>query len=538
MANVRIFQKGNNVQLNDDATGTIIALIPSRSFRFEPQEQYAGFVIRDWEARERVRQYLYSEALDEAGAPIGGEAAVIDYLAPLVGFDPAGGGGEANTQTNQGAGQGTLALPKVGVDLPIKTILAGTNITVTNNADTVEIASTDTGEANTASSAGGTSLVLPKVGVDLPFKGLVAGTGIDVSVTAITLDIALADMPANTVKVNATGAVAAPADLVMGPSTILARLAAGDIVAATTAEIATLLAGNWVDLTTLQNNIDGQKTFIDRLFRQEGAGAGIGPSAFARDFTITTDQLNGGMSILTNTGGNANIFLGTPMDNAAATIQYIQSVQELRFKVKNVNSFRVLATRVQMDVPLRHLNTTTVVRDALPSPIAGMVVFNTDTNSLQFYDGVAWQNPGDGLANYGEFFMNNNVTVTPLSLNTPAKMVGTTTAGVSKTFNITNGRVQYKGPNGGVVKITAAVGAAKDGAGADRDIIYYIAKNNVVIAKSAVKRFTADEAAAIAVQCLDSPNNNDFYELWLENIDNNDDMIIENINFIVTQIDV
>ena len=51
----------------------------------------------------------------------------------------------------------------------------------------------------------------------------------------------LAEMAANTVKVNATNATANPSDLAMAASTILARLASGDIVAATVAQMLTLL---------------------------------------------------------------------------------------------------------------------------------------------------------------------------------------------------------------------------------------------------------------------------------------------------------
>ncbi len=52
----------------------------------------------------------------------------------------------------------------------------------------------------------------------------------------------LAEMAANTVKINATASTANPTDLAMAASTIIARLASGDIVAATTTEIRTLLA--------------------------------------------------------------------------------------------------------------------------------------------------------------------------------------------------------------------------------------------------------------------------------------------------------
>lgn len=50
-----------------------------------------------------------------------------------------GGSGEANTSSNSGTGEGTLALAKNGVDLPFKTIKAGANITLTNNPTDVTI---------------------------------------------------------------------------------------------------------------------------------------------------------------------------------------------------------------------------------------------------------------------------------------------------------------------------------------------------------------------------------------------------------------
>jgi hypothetical protein len=54
------------------------------------------------------------------------------------------GGGEANTTSNLGAGEG-IAAPKVGVNLPMKSLVAGTNVTLDSDADTITINSTGGG---------------------------------------------------------------------------------------------------------------------------------------------------------------------------------------------------------------------------------------------------------------------------------------------------------------------------------------------------------------------------------------------------------
>lgn len=84
-------------------------------------------------------QYVTDNAL--ADAPIDGS----EYVRK-DGFwvlNTGGSGGEANTTSNQGAGVG-LALPKAGADLPFKTIVQGTNITITEQADTITIAASGT----------------------------------------------------------------------------------------------------------------------------------------------------------------------------------------------------------------------------------------------------------------------------------------------------------------------------------------------------------------------------------------------------------
>lgn len=71
---------------------------------------------------------------------------------------------------------------------------------------------------------------------------IVAAQLVNAQITVNTIDATTqAQMAANTVKSNATAALANESDLAMGASTILARLAAGNIVAASVAQILALL---------------------------------------------------------------------------------------------------------------------------------------------------------------------------------------------------------------------------------------------------------------------------------------------------------
>jgi len=122
------------------------------------------------------------------------------YSLPTVTVDSKGrvtsiasgsaGGGETNLGLSLGGDEAIYA-SKTGATLEFKGLTAGSGISLSSDGTSVTVsASGGVGEANTSSNLGaGEGLAATKAGVDLPFKSLVAGTGIGLSSDADTVTV-------------------------------------------------------------------------------------------------------------------------------------------------------------------------------------------------------------------------------------------------------------------------------------------------------------------------------------------------------------
>jgi hypothetical protein len=125
-----------------------------------------------------AKQFAMEAKTEDGWREMGGEAAEAE----------PGGGGEANTASNAGTGNGIFK-GKTGVDLAFKSLKAAGAITLTPSVNEIEIsAPAGAGEANTASNVGaaGEGIFKQKTAVDLEFKKIKGAGAIGVAAAGVS----------------------------------------------------------------------------------------------------------------------------------------------------------------------------------------------------------------------------------------------------------------------------------------------------------------------------------------------------------------
>jgi len=139
---MKVYKSGNNVLLEKDANPVIRIPVSFASVRIV-NETVTVFSILDANVSEFD---TVANIQDSGGTPIGGLTEVVKYLNGFIfsgsttteAESTPSGGGEANTGSNVGTGDGVFK-QKTGVDLEFKTLIGGTNVTITNNANDLTI---------------------------------------------------------------------------------------------------------------------------------------------------------------------------------------------------------------------------------------------------------------------------------------------------------------------------------------------------------------------------------------------------------------
>lgn len=212
----------------------------------------------------------------------------------VVNANPPSVIGEANTGSNVGAGVGIYA-GKQDVDLRFKSLVAGSNITITPNTNTVTISSVG-GEIITASNIGsGAGIFSAKVGTDLRFKSLIAGTGTQLNQTSNAIEI----LNTGVVTVANTGSGAGIFASKSGTQVNLKSIVAGsNISIAETGENITISAsgGGSGGNTEAANVGGGEGLYRDKTgdtlnFKSLLAGPGVDVTSDANTVTVSSDPV-------------------------------------------------------------------------------------------------------------------------------------------------------------------------------------------------------------------------------------------------------
>lgn len=150
------------------------------------------------------------------------------------------------------------------------------------------------------------------------------------------------------------------------------------------------------------------------------------------------------------------------------------------------------------------------------------------------YDGSNWVN---SPPSYGEMYFQDNTSNTTIStINTPVKIVGTTSAGdLSSDWTHSSGRLTYTGSSDKTVHVIAMLTATRV-VNPNIDCDFYIVKNGSVISKSKIQRNLKATESSISFQCITSVSQNDYLEVFVSNAQNTNNLRVEDFNIVAREI--
>jgi hypothetical protein len=141
---------------------------------------------------------------------------------------------------------------------------------------------------------------------------------------------------------------------------------------------------------------------------------------------------------------------------------------------------------------------------------------------------------------YAETYFQDNVTPTPFGApNTPTKVIATYNSGDLQQFTQVGGTFTYTGLPNRELNLTAMITATYEGTA--QNTSFYITKNGTPIAKSKQTAFIGPITPGnqpLPVQVKTPAVTGNTFELWVENNDNTNSIVVRDVNFGIESLDL